>query len=80
MSRRAHRIVPWPDNATRLHRLGVSSWVMPKKFTGERVAEALNELLASEKVAESCRRWKEKLEERDSVAETCELIEGVGGR
>ncbi len=69
-----------PDNATRLQRLGVGSWVVRKKFTGERVAEALNELLASEKVAESCRRWKEKLAEGDPVRETCELIEAVGRR
>lgn len=66
-----------PDNATRLHRLGVGSWVVPKKFTGERVAEALNELLASEKVAESCRRWKEELAEGNPVAETCKLIEEI---
>jgi len=44
------------------------------------VTTALNELLASEKVAESCRRWKEKLAEGDPVRETCELIEAVGGR
>ena len=69
-----------PDNATRLQRLGVDSWVVRKKFPGERVAEALNELLASEKVAESCRRWKEKLAEGDPVRETCELIEAVGRR
>ncbi len=69
-----------PDNVTRLQRLGVASWVVPQRFTGDRVAGALNELLTSKKVAESCRRWKEKLAEGDPVRETCELIEGVGCR
>ena len=64
-----------PDNVTRLQRLGVASWVVPKRFTGDRVAGALNELLTSKKVAESCRRWKEELAEADAVRETCELIE-----
>ncbi|MCZ6857395.1 MAG: glycosyltransferase [Gemmatimonadetes bacterium] len=69
-----------PDNVTRLQRLGVASWVVPQRFTGDRVAGALNELLTSEKVAESCRRWKEELATTDPVRETCELIEAVGSR
>ena len=69
-----------PDNLMRLLRLGVASWVVPQRFTRDRAAGALNELLTSEKVAESCRRWKEELAEGDPVRETCELIEAVRSR
>ncbi len=69
-----------PDNVTRLQRLGVASWVVPKRFTGDRVAGALIELLTSKNVAESCRRWKEELATADPVRETCELIEAIGNR
>ncbi len=73
-----------PDNLMRLLRLGVASWIVPKKFTGDRVADTLSELLTSEKVAGSCRRWKEELGEADPVRETCEMLEQMsdcnGGR
>ncbi len=65
-----------PDNATRLHRLGVSTWISrPSKFTPKRVARALDELLASDGVVQACRRWKGEIAASDPVRETCELIE-----
>ncbi len=66
-----------PDNLMRLLRLGVASWVVRRRFTADRVAGALRELLTSQKIAESCRQWKEALADADPVAETCDLIEGV---
>ncbi len=69
-----------PDNLMRLLRLDVASWVVPRRFTGDRVAGALRELLTSQKVAESCQRWKEELATADPVRETCELLEAVGNR
>jgi len=66
-----------PDNATRLHRLGVGSWVVPKKFTGERVAEALARILADKGIEKSCGRWKSEIAAGDPVAETCKLIEEI---
>jgi len=66
-----------PDNATRLHRLGVGFWVVPKKFTGKRVAEALERILADKGIHESCSRWKSEMAAGDPVAETCELIEEI---
>ena len=64
-----------PDNTTRLHRLGVGGWVVPRQFTGERVAAALQRLLNDGRVAEACRRWQAHMADADPVGETCELLE-----
>lgn len=47
-----------PDNAARLQKLGVASWLTPRTFTPKRVAAALQTLLDSPPVAESCARVK----------------------
>ncbi|MCZ6918354.1 MAG: glycosyltransferase [Gemmatimonadetes bacterium] len=66
-----------PDNSTRLKRLGVGGWVVPRQFTGSRVAAALQRLLTDESVARSCRRWQARMAEDDPVRDTCELLEGL---
>ncbi len=66
-----------PDNTTRLHRLGVGFWVVPKEFTGERVAAALERILADKGIRKSCSRWKSEIAAGDPVGETCELIEEI---
>jgi rhamnosyltransferase subunit B len=43
-----------PDNVTRLANLGVSSWLLPKDFTGEKLARKLGALLADDVVASRC--------------------------
>lgn len=64
-----------PDNSMRLHRLGVGTWVAPRKFTAQRVAEALRGLLESRETADACRRYAEAISSVDAVARTCDLIE-----
>ena len=66
-----------PDNATRLRRLGVGSWVAPTHFTGPRVAAGLSDLLANSQVNVECRRWKAEIDRGDPVANTCEIIEAM---
>ncbi len=66
-----------PDNATHLRRLGVGSWVVPKKFTGPRVATALTDLLTDGRVRVDCNRWKAEMANGDPVGRTCEVIEGL---
>ncbi len=66
-----------PDNATHLRRLGVGSWVIPKKFTGPRVAAALTDLLTDRRVDAECKRWKAEMANGDPVGKTCEVIEGL---
>jgi UDP:flavonoid glycosyltransferase YjiC (YdhE family) len=67
-----------PDNTTRLHRLGVATWVTPRKFTGKRVASALRGLFESQETAAACRRYAEAISPFDAVARTCDLLEQLG--
>ncbi len=64
-----------PDNVTRLMRLGVGGYVLPRHFTGARVAAALRPLLESPDVAAACRRCAARIAESNPVARTCDLIE-----
>lgn len=66
-----------PDNATRLYRLGVGRWIVPRHFTGARVAAALRHLLGNETVASACRRWQDRIAADDPVARTCDLLEAL---
>jgi UDP:flavonoid glycosyltransferase YjiC (YdhE family) len=66
-----------PDNATRLERLGVGAWVVPSRFTTDRVAEALGALLQGETVHARCRRWADAVHSANPLAETCALLEEV---
>jgi rhamnosyltransferase subunit B len=67
-----------PDNTTRLHRLGVATWVQPSQFTGERVAAKLDSLLTDPKVASACKRWSHELKASSALDRTCELLEELG--
>jgi rhamnosyltransferase subunit B len=64
-----------PDNATRLHRLGVGTWVRPSTFDGERVAAALNRLLDNPQTKVRCDHWASQIRARDAIGETCDLLE-----
>jgi UDP:flavonoid glycosyltransferase YjiC (YdhE family) len=66
-----------PDNATRLHRLGVGSWVLPSKFDGERVAAALRPLLEDPQTQVRCDHWASQIRARNAIAETCDLLEAL---
>jgi UDP:flavonoid glycosyltransferase YjiC (YdhE family) len=64
-----------PDNAMRLHRLGVGTWVTPRRFTAKRVARALRSLLEDRQTASACRKYAEAIRSVDAVAQTCDLLE-----
>ncbi len=66
-----------PDNAARLERLGVGSWVVPSRFTGARVADTLAALLANTAVTYRCRRWAREVRTGGAIDETCDLLEAV---
>jgi UDP:flavonoid glycosyltransferase YjiC (YdhE family) len=67
-----------PDNTTRLHRLGVATWITPSQFTGDRVAAKLDGLLTDPKVAVACRRWSQELKANSALDRTCRLLEELG--
>jgi UDP:flavonoid glycosyltransferase YjiC (YdhE family) len=64
-----------PDNATRLHRLGVGRWVAPSQFDGDRVAATLQDLLGDTSTATRCQRWSSQIRAHNAIDETCDLIE-----
>jgi UDP:flavonoid glycosyltransferase YjiC (YdhE family) len=66
-----------PDNAERLKRLGVAEWIAARKYKPARIVPALERLLGSPTVAESCRRAKARFERVDPLAQTCDLIEAL---
>lgn len=64
-----------PDNATRLARLGVGTWVVPSQFDGAHVADALGGLLDDGRTAVNCRTWADRIKGRNAIEETCDLLE-----
>ena len=67
-----------PDNTARLMRLGVAGCVLPRDFSGARVAGELKRLLNDDAVARACRKWAQRMHEGDPVAAACEAIERAG--
>jgi UDP:flavonoid glycosyltransferase YjiC (YdhE family) len=66
-----------PDNTTRLWRLGVARWVLPNRFTGERVARELAALLDDARTAERCQHWAREITRTDALGETCATLESL---
>ncbi len=64
-----------PDNASRLERLRVGSWLRPHHFTGPRVAAKLARLLDDRGIHAACQRWKESIAMATPLEATCDLIE-----
>jgi UDP:flavonoid glycosyltransferase YjiC (YdhE family) len=68
-----------PDNAYRARKLGVGDRLMPKKFTGANVANALEGLLASPDARFRCADLAQKCAVQNSLSETASLIESTAG-
>lgn len=66
------------DNAERLKRLGVGAVLRPSRFTGRRVAEALDRLLSRPEVQANCRRCAERIEGRSGLAQAAHALEKLG--
>jgi rhamnosyltransferase subunit B len=69
-----------PDNAARIARLGVGAWLTPARFTADRVARALEQLLTSTSVPHICRDLADRMRDDDSLGTVCEEIEALGSR
>ena len=64
-----------PDNTMRLWKLGVARWVLPGRFSGERVAAELGALLGDDRVVDRCRFWAQESRRGDPLGETCAMLE-----
>lgn len=69
-----------PDNAQRLHRLGVSVMLKRKAYTVEAVARGLAELLGSRAVAERCRDFAARCRATDGLDNAAAALEGLHAR
>ena len=68
-----------PDNAARVARLGCGVIVTPRRYTGRRVADALERLIGGRDVAAACQATKARFAGVDAIGQTCDLIEQLRG-
>ncbi len=64
-----------PDNAARVVRNHWGERLWPRRFTGQRLAGSLDDLLSSKAVAASCQAAAARLADEDALRRTSELIE-----
>lgn len=69
-----------PDNVTRLHRLGVGTWVRRRRFTGKRVAAALDRMMNDDEVRAACATWAEKFKHANPAESAAVAIEKAAAR
>ncbi len=76
-----HLVMPMahdqPDNANRLQRLGVGSWLARKHFRGPAVAEKLDSLLRSAEVAARCKEAAGRIATSQPLEVTCRALEAL---
>jgi UDP:flavonoid glycosyltransferase YjiC (YdhE family) len=63
------------DNGWRLRRLGVAEELTASRFTGRRVAQSLERLLTSSKVAQAVKQWQAKCDSQAALRQACEELE-----
>jgi len=64
-----------PDNASRLARLKVGETIPPRRFTGGRVAAALERLLGGTEVVAACADCRDRIAATNATRSACDLIE-----
>lgn len=64
-----------PDNENRLRRLGAGFGLVPRKFTPERVAAALEKLTGDAGIREAVQRCQQRIENRPSADEMVRWLE-----
>jgi UDP:flavonoid glycosyltransferase YjiC (YdhE family) len=68
-----------PNNAYWVRQRGVGQALLPRKFTGKRVAKILGELLGSADVKARCADFAARCRAQNAIAETVDLIESAAG-
>ncbi len=63
------------DNAARVERQSLGSWIKQSRFTAERVAQTLDTLLHSSTIAQACDAGAQKLQARDGCLRTAIAME-----
>lgn len=66
-----------PDNAARLERLGVGTFLCPAKYRSNRAAQKLEQLLGNRQVKDNCSAISAKIDFRRALDAVCAAIEKV---
>lgn len=64
-----------PDNADRIYKLGLGTYVMPEKFKAEQVAPMLGNMLQKAKSSKALRFYAEDVNNSRAIVDACDLIE-----
>ncbi len=64
-----------PDNADRIYKLGLGTYVMPEKFKAEQVAPMLGNMLQKAKSSKALRFYAEDVNNSRAIVDACNLIE-----
>lgn len=64
-----------PDNADRIYRLGLGTYVLPEKFTAEAVTSVLRNMLQKAKQSRALRKFSADVQNSSAIENACDLIE-----
>jgi len=64
-----------PDNADRIYRLGLGTYVLPEKFTAEAVVPILRNMLQKAKQSKALIKFSTEVKNSTAIVNTCDLIE-----
>jgi rhamnosyltransferase subunit B len=66
-----------PDNADRIYRLGLGTYVMPERFKAEVVAPMIGDMLQKAKNSKSLRYYSDDVNNSRAVLNACNLVENA---
>ena len=64
-----------PDNADRIYRLGLGTYVIPEKFTAESVIPILRNMLQKAKESKVLKKFSADVQNSSAIVSACDLIE-----
>ena len=67
-----------PDNANRIYKLGLGTYVMPERFKVEEVAPTIGNMLQKAKSSKALRHCAADVNNSSAIVDACDLVEQVG--
>jgi len=69
-----------PDNADRIYKLGLGTYVMPEKFKAEQVAPMIGNMLQKAKTSKALAYYAADVCKSAAIVDACDLINQIGKR
>jgi len=66
-----------PDNANRIYKLGLGTYVMPERFKAEQIAPMIGNMLQKAKSSKALRHYSADVNKSSAIIDACDLIEQV---